>query len=117
MEPVEINAGPFYLRALRADDRVDDRPALRALGEDDDAVAARDRGWAAGDLLTWAACVQTDVAMCAEIRCAVDGAAGTAVVSGRPVPGAERAGEAASVGVETVSRFAEGALGLDVVTA
>ncbi|MDQ3402085.1 MAG: GNAT family N-acetyltransferase [Actinomycetota bacterium] len=28
MEPVEINAGKFYLRALRADDRIDDRPAV-----------------------------------------------------------------------------------------
>jgi hypothetical protein len=29
MEPVEINAGAWYLRALRADDR----PALAGLGE------------------------------------------------------------------------------------
>lgn len=28
MEPVEINAGKYYLRALRADDRIDDRPAV-----------------------------------------------------------------------------------------
>ena len=28
MEPVEINAGEYYLRQLRADDRLDDRPAL-----------------------------------------------------------------------------------------
>jgi RimJ/RimL family protein N-acetyltransferase len=28
VEPVEINAGKYYLRALRADDRVDDRPAV-----------------------------------------------------------------------------------------
>lgn len=28
MEPVEINAGQYYLRALRADDRIDDRPAV-----------------------------------------------------------------------------------------
>lgn len=28
MEPIEINAGSFYLRALRADDLLDDRPAL-----------------------------------------------------------------------------------------
>ncbi|MGX7827705.1 GNAT family N-acetyltransferase [Actinokineospora sp. 24-640] len=30
MEPVEINAGRYYLRALRADDRIDDRPAVVA---------------------------------------------------------------------------------------
>lgn len=28
MEPVEINAGGYYLRQLRADDLIDDRPAL-----------------------------------------------------------------------------------------
>ena len=28
MDPVEINAGEYYLRQLRADDRLDDRPAL-----------------------------------------------------------------------------------------
>lgn len=28
MEPVEINAGTYYLRQLRADDRIDDRHAL-----------------------------------------------------------------------------------------
>ena len=26
MDPVEINAGTWYLRALRADERIDDRP-------------------------------------------------------------------------------------------
>jgi RimJ/RimL family protein N-acetyltransferase len=28
MEPIEINAGGYYLRALRADDLIDDRPAI-----------------------------------------------------------------------------------------
>jgi hypothetical protein len=32
MEPVEINAGQWYLRALRADSRINDRPALADLG-------------------------------------------------------------------------------------
>jgi RimJ/RimL family protein N-acetyltransferase len=30
MEPIEINAGGFYLRALRADELIDDRPAIVA---------------------------------------------------------------------------------------
>ena len=47
MDPVEINAGGWYLRALRADDRVDDRPALADGGIDDpDYVADRAREWA-----------------------------------------------------------------------
>ena len=38
MEPVEVNAGRYYLRMLRADDRVDDRPAvLAAYGDPDTA--------------------------------------------------------------------------------
>jgi hypothetical protein len=28
LDPVEINAGQWYLRGLRADSRTDDRPAL-----------------------------------------------------------------------------------------
>jgi len=32
LEPVEINAGQWYLRGLRADSRIDDRPALADLG-------------------------------------------------------------------------------------
>jgi RimJ/RimL family protein N-acetyltransferase len=35
LEPVEINAGAFYLRQLRADDHIDDRPALVAAFADD----------------------------------------------------------------------------------
>lgn len=36
MEPIEINAGGYYLRALRADDRVDDRPAIVEAFQDRD---------------------------------------------------------------------------------
>ncbi len=34
MEPIEINAGGYYLRALRADDLLDDRPAIVRAFED-----------------------------------------------------------------------------------
>ena len=44
MEPVEINNGTWYLRGLRYDDRVDDRPALADLGETDLDYVARRRG-------------------------------------------------------------------------
>lgn len=36
MEPIEINAGGYYLRTLRADDRVDDRPAIIEAFQDQD---------------------------------------------------------------------------------
>lgn len=42
MEPVEINAGTYYLRQLRADDRIDDRPALVSAFTDNNLLAATD---------------------------------------------------------------------------
>lgn len=48
MEPVEINAGQWYLRGLRADGRIDDRPALVDLGiNDPDHVAHSNAEWSA----------------------------------------------------------------------
>ncbi|MCI4676843.1 hypothetical protein [Candidatus Mycolicibacterium alkanivorans] len=68
MEPVEINAGTWYLRALRADDRIDDRPALAELGEHDpgyvDDSLAR---WAADTGYSWAVCEPTTGELLAEV--------------------------------------------------
>ncbi|MFT4201791.1 hypothetical protein [Gordonia sp. (in: high G+C Gram-positive bacteria)] len=61
MEPVEINAGAWYLRALRADERVSDVPALTDLGITDPVafVDAADAGWAEESRYTWAVCEPT----------------------------------------------------------
>ena len=61
MEPVEINAGTWYLRALRADTRVSDVPALADLGVDDPAgcITRAADGWASETLFTWAVCIPT----------------------------------------------------------
>ncbi len=61
MDAVEINAGAWYLRALRADDRVSDLPALADLGIDDPArfVARADAGWDTGTVFSWAVCEPT----------------------------------------------------------
>lgn len=61
MEAVEINAGAWYLRALRNDERVSDVPALADLGIDDPAafVAAADAGWADESRFSWAVCEPT----------------------------------------------------------
>lgn len=85
MEPIEVNAGAWYLRALRADERVDDRPALLALAQDPDTrrftglhrvvdlaaagerVAESERGWAADTRCTWAACEPTTGELLAEV--------------------------------------------------
>ncbi|GAA3048388.1 hypothetical protein GCM10010528_29500 [Gordonia defluvii] len=61
MEAVEINAGSWYLRALRDDDRLSDVPALSDLGIADPAafVVAADAGWADETRFTWAVCEPT----------------------------------------------------------
>lgn len=73
MEAVEINAGEFYLRQLRADDRIDDRPALVAGGLCADLEAAgahiaeRARQWRADEGCSWAVCDQLTGAAVGEV--------------------------------------------------
>jgi hypothetical protein len=108
VEPVEINAGAWYLRALRADDRVDDRPALAELGETDATyVECRNQQWAAGTAYSWAVCEPMSGVLVAEIVLDPQ----TATVSVRP-----RAGhtDAATAAEQSVRRFAEAALGIAV---
>ncbi|MBY4569488.1 hypothetical protein ACN95_05525 [Gordonia sihwensis] len=61
MEAVEINAGAWYLRALRHDERLSDVPALELLGVGDpvEYIRAADAAWADESRLTWAVCVPT----------------------------------------------------------
>ena len=75
MEAVEVNAGAWYLRALRDDDRLSDVPALTLLGVDGpaDYVAATDAGWADESCLTWAVCVPTTGELAALIGVDADG--------------------------------------------
>ncbi len=104
MEPVEINAGAWYLRALRADDRVDDRPALADLGEHRaDYVSQANARWASETLFTWAVCEPTTGELLAEVT--LDPASHT--VATRARPGHE---QAAQTGAEAVARFAEAML-------
>jgi len=68
VEAVEINAGAWYLRALRADDRIDDRPALAELGETDpDYVARRSAQWESDATYSWAVCEPTTGELLAEV--------------------------------------------------
>ncbi|MGV9678100.1 hypothetical protein ACWDSJ_22720 [Nocardia sp. NPDC003482] len=109
MEPVEINAGSWYLRALRADDRIDDRPALAAGGIDDPGyVARRTREWAESTRYSWAVCEPTTAELVAEIV-VTPNPDGTAEVSGWA-----REGHSAALdsGQTAVRRFVAGALGL-----
>ena len=55
MEPVEINAGAWYLRAPRQDELIDDRPSLADLGETDpDYITRCGTLWASDTGYTWA---------------------------------------------------------------
>ena len=105
MEPVEINAGAWYLRALRADDRVDDRPALADLGEHrPDYVEQRAAQWDSEAMCSWAVCEPTTGELLAEVVLNPS----TGEVSTRARPGHE---QAARTGAEAVQRFAEAMFG------
>ncbi|MBL1074964.1 hypothetical protein JK358_11225 [Nocardia sp. 2] len=110
MEPIEINAGSWYLRALRADERIDDRPALADGGiTDPEYVTRRNSEWADETHFSWAVCVPTTAEMVAEIG-VTPGSDGTAAVTGWARDGYT---EALEDGLVTVRRFTAGALGLE----
>ncbi|MCH9710736.1 MAG: hypothetical protein K0U69_14665 [Actinomycetia bacterium] len=105
MEPVEINAGTWYLRGLRADDRVDDRPALADLGERrSEYVEELAAQWDSETLCSWAVCEPTTGELLAEVT--LDPSTGA--IDTRARPSHERAARA---GAEAVQRFAEAMFG------
>ncbi|CAM2936697.1 hypothetical protein [Skermania piniformis] len=111
MEPIEVNAGRWYLRALRSDGRVDDRTALAAGGiVDPDYVARRHTEWAAETHFSWAVCEPTTGELLAEVGL-TPGSDGTAQLSGWARPGHAGALDDARA---TIRRFAEQALGYSV---
>ena len=100
MEPVEINAGAWYLRALRADELMDDRPALAGLGETDpDHVHVAAAEWTADTRYRWAVCEPTTGELLAEVALRP----ATGEVSSRARAGHEAAAGAAT---DAVRRFA-----------
>lgn len=108
MEPVEINAGAWYLRALRDDELIDDGPSLAAMGETDPGHIARCRArWASDTGYTWAVCEPTTGEMLAEI--ALDPQ--TAVLRTRFRDGHA---DATAIAEQSVRRFAAAVLGLTV---
>ena len=108
MEPVEINAGAWYLRALRADGKIDDRPSLADLGETDPGyVSRRTAQWTSETLYSWAVCEPATGELLAEIT--VD--PGVPVLHTRARPGQDAAAAAAA---DSVRRFVSGLLGLTV---
>ncbi|WP_193045990.1 hypothetical protein [Mycolicibacterium baixiangningiae] len=101
MEPIEINAGAWYLRALRADALMDDRPGLGDLGETDPDYVTRTAGeWAGDTRYTWAVCEPTTGELLAEVALRP----ATGEVSSRARAGHDAAADAA---VAAVRRFAD----------
>ena len=134
MEPVEINAGEYYLRQLRADEMMDDRPALieafadpvhsryivnynvRDLREVARYVARRAREWADDVRCSWAIAVPTTGALLGEVGLKdLDLSAGTAEAALWVHPKARGRGVAVTA-VDAVVRFGFGALELRTVS-
>ena len=108
MEPVEINAGAWYLRAPRQDELIDDRPALADLGETGpDYVARCAARWASDTGYTWAVCEPTTGELLAEVT--IDPVA--AIVRARARDGHA---DAAVIAEQSVRRFAAAVLGITV---
>jgi hypothetical protein len=108
VEPVEINAGAWYLRAPRQDELIDDRPALADLGETDpDYVTQCVARWASDTGYTWAVCEPTTGELLAEV--AIDPVA--AIVRTRARDGHT---DAAAIATQSVRRFAAAVLGITV---
>lgn len=130
MECVEINAGTYYLRQLRADDRLDDRPELIAafdepamrrylpqypmttLEEAGDYVAERADQWSKNERCTWAIAELTTGRLLGEVglkNLLLDAQQGEVAIWVRA--GARRSG-AGSTALTAAVRFGMGALGL-----
>lgn len=105
---MEINAGAWYLRALRADELMDDRPALAAMGESEPGYVARCAArWASDTGYTWAVCEPTTGEMLAEVS--IDPVAGTLRTRAR-----DGHDDAVAVAERSVRRFATAMLGLTI---
>lgn len=130
VEPVEINLGSYYLRALRADDRVDDRPAVlegladpttrrwdprSPVGDLADAgayIGRRAAQWADGSRYSWAVADPLTGHLLGEVGLSdLDLATGTGHVSCWIHP-ASRGRGVAGQALAAVLRFGAGALGL-----
>lgn len=132
MEPVEINAGKYYLRHLRADARIDDRPVILAAFADpvslrwlshrmDDLdaageyIALRAREWAEDKRCSWAVADQNTGELLAEVGLKdLDLAAGSAQAACWAAP-SHRGRGVVTEGLSAALRFGFGALDLQWV--
>jgi RimJ/RimL family protein N-acetyltransferase len=133
MDAVEINAGAWYLRVPRADDRMDDRPAVLASCTDPEILRWRHRppadpaeadayirrralDWARDERFTWAVCEPTTGEMLGEVSLEhVDLPMGQAEAACWVLPAARGRGMVTAA-VSAVLRFGFAGLGLHRVT-
>ncbi|HWE89206.1 MAG TPA: GNAT family N-acetyltransferase [Pseudonocardiaceae bacterium] len=130
MDPVEINAGSYYLRQLRSDERMDDRAALIAAFDDDlmrqwvsryritnlidadEYITERAQQWAKDLRCSWAVAEPTTGNVVGEVGLAhLDLTNGTAEASCWVAPDWRGRGVAATALAASL-RFGYGALGL-----
>ncbi|GAA2875410.1 GNAT family N-acetyltransferase [Pseudonocardia halophobica] len=113
MEPVEINAGTWYLRALRADDRVTDVPALTEAGVPDALAHVRLRAarWSSDTGCSWAVAEPTTGEMLGEIALTGLGTDTPEITCW--ALGRARGRGMTSTALGAVLRFAAGGLGLE----
>jgi RimJ/RimL family protein N-acetyltransferase len=133
VEPVEINLGLYYLRALRADDRIDDRQAIVEGFTDPDTklwapgwdvgdlaaagryVALRAEEWAKDVRYSWAVADPTTGELLGEVGLKeLDLVAGTAEAAVWTHPAGRNRGVAARA-LGAAVRFGFGAVGLECV--
>ncbi|NUT98012.1 MAG: GNAT family N-acetyltransferase [Saccharothrix sp.] len=114
MEPVEINAGEYYLRQLRVDDRIDDRPALSRFPTPELArehIERRANEWETDAGCSWAVCEQLSNTAVGEVAVSADGELFCWV-------GPQHRGKGIATDcVQAVVGFAFGFLDLETVTA
>lgn len=133
MEPVEINLGLYYLRALRADEHIDDRPAIVEGFADPDTrqwvrgyridsladagryIAHRNEEWAKDTRFSWAVADPTTGELLGEVGLKdLDLIEGTAEAACWTHP-AGRGRGMASRALSAALRFGFGAIGLQRV--
>lgn len=123
MEPMDLNGGRFYARKLTSDNRIDDVPALSLIRPDAaQFIADSLKAWADDTEYTWAICEQTSVNLLAVAR--LDPQQHTLEVlpagdpatqlPNDPVLAPKTIGDAVAEGRETITRWAEGYLGIAI---
>ncbi|SEP94567.1 Protein N-acetyltransferase, RimJ/RimL family [Lentzea xinjiangensis] len=119
MEPVEINAGEYYLRAFRSDDRIDDGPAVAEAFADPEtgrhlpAVRFPDlTSWREDVRVSWAVCDATTAELLAGVVLGdLDPRRGRGELTFWTQP-AHRGAGVATTALTSVLGFAFGGLGL-----